>query len=236
MLYKKIVLKLSGEALRGSQNDRIGSKCLAHYVAEIKKIYGRCALAVVIGGGNFLRGQSVGRLGLEKESGDYMGMLATLINGIALGKKLQRVGIPSQMVSRLPVDSVIALPFKKETIHAMWAQGKVVVLGGGTGKPGCSTDSAAALVAALLEADAWIKGTKVDGIYSADPQKESDALFIKKMAIQEVLDRNLSIMDRGALEISLQNGLPIHIYNATKEGALASLLLGDPVGSRLFIE
>ena len=231
MAYKRILLKLSGEALMGKRQHGIDQKRLAEYAEEIKNIVAMgVEIAIVIGGGNIFRGVAGASNGIDRVQGDYMGMLATMINSMALQSSLEALNIPTRLMSAIKMEQ-IAEPFIRRRAVRHLEKGRVVIFGAGTGNPYFTTDTAASLRAIEIEADVIQKGTRVDGIYSADPEKESDAIKFPKITFKEVFEKGLNIMDMTAITLCSENDLPIIVFDMNKKGNLKAILKGESVGS-----
>ena len=200
MKYKRVLLKLSGEALMGDKLFGIDNIRLAQYATEIKKLYGQVELAIVIGGGNIFRGVQAEKGGMDRTQGDYMGMLATMINSMALQAALEKEGMHTRLVSAIEMRE-IAEPFIKRRATRHLEKGRVVIFGAGTGNPYFTTDSAAALRAIEMQADVILKGTRVDGIYTADPEKNADAVKYDNLTFDDAYNKGLSIMDMTAFTL-----------------------------------
>lgn len=231
MKFKRILLKLSGESLMGEQGYGIDSKRLASYATQIKEaVASGVEIAIVIGGGNIFRGLSGASKGFDRVKGDQMGMLATVINSLALSSALEAAGQPAQVFTAIGMFP-IGEPYSKwKAIDAM-KQGKVAIISGGTGNPYFTTDTGSALRAIETEADVMLKGTRVDGIYTADPEKDPSAEKFDTISYDEVLSRNLKVMDITATALCKENSMPIYVFNMDKEGNLAKMLAGDNVGT-----
>lgn len=231
MKYKRILLKLSGEALMGEKEYGIDTKKLQDYAKEIKKVIDAgCEVAIVIGGGNIFRGVSGAAKGMDRVQGDYMGMLATVINGMALQGALEDIGLKTRLQSAIEMEKV-AEPFIKRRAVRHLEKGRVVIFGAGTGNPYFTTDTAATLRAIEIGADVILKGTRVDGIYDSDPEKNSEAVKFNSLSFTEVLDKNLKVMDKTAFTLSQENNLPIIVFDMNKEENLLKLVLGEKVGT-----
>lgn len=231
MKYKRILLKLSGEALMGNQEYGIDSQRLKDYATEIKKVVDLgCEVAIVIGGGNIFRGVSGAAAGMDRVQGDYMGMLATVINGMALQGALEDQGIKTRLQSAIEMDKV-AEPFIKRRAVRHLEKGRVVIFGAGTGNPYFTTDTAATLRAIEINADVILKGTRVDGIYDKDPEKNENAVKFENLSSEEVFAKNLKVMDMTAFTLSHENKLPIIVFDMNKEGNLTRLVEGENVGT-----
>jgi uridylate kinase len=232
-VFKRILLKISGEALGGNREEFIDPEDIALVAQEIKsaKDLG-VELAVVVGGGNIIRGK-MSRLGsVDRVSADYMGMLATIINSMALQDTLESLGIAAQVMSAIHIDTLTQPYVKREAVKHLEG-GKVVILAGGTGNPYFTTDTTAALRAIEIEADVVMKGTKVDGVYDADPVKNPSARMFEHLSYLEVLNRKLKVMDLTAVSLCMENKLPIIVFNLQKQGNLEKILCGEKTGSRV---
>lgn len=231
MQYKRVLLKLSGEALMGDRSYGIDPKRLAVYAQDIKKIVEEgVEVAIVIGGGNIFRGVAGASNGLDRVQGDYMGMLATSINGLALQSALEAAGVPTRLQSAIKMEQV-AEPFIKRRAVRHLEKGRVVIFSGGTGNPFFTTDTAAVLRAAEVGADVILKGTRVDGIYSADPEKIKDAVKFNNISYKEVMEKGLKVMDMTAFTLSEENKLPIIVFDMNTPGNLLKLLKGEDIGT-----
>lgn len=231
MKYKRILLKLSGEALMGNRQYGIDNERLKEYAEEIKKVTEiGCEVAIVIGGGNIFRGVAGAAKGMDRVQGDYMGMLATVINGMALQGALEDVGVKTRLQSAIEMDKV-AEPFIKRRAVRHLEKGRVVIFGAGTGNPYFTTDTAATLRAIEIGADVILKGTRVDGIYDRDPEKNSDAVKFNSLTFEEVFEKNLKVMDMTAFTLSHENKLPIIVFDMNKEGNLLKIVQGETVGT-----
>jgi uridylate kinase len=231
MHYKRILLKLSGEALMGDKQYGIDSKRLSEYADEIKEVVDKgIEVAIVIGGGNIFRGVSGAAMGMDRVQGDFMGMLATVINGLALQSALEYKGVQTRLQSAIKINEV-AEPFIRRRAIRHLEKGRVVIFGGGTGNPYFTTDSAAVLRAIEIEADVILKGTRVDGIYTADPEKDKDATKFDTISFQDVLKKGLKVMDTTAFTLSQENSLPIVVFDMNKRGNLLKIVDGENVGT-----
>ncbi len=231
MKYKRILLKLSGEALMGYQQYGIDPSRLAEYAEDIKEIVDMgVELAIVIGGGNIFRGVSGAASGMDRVQGDYMGMLATVINGMALQGALESVGIYTRLQTAIHMDQV-AEPFIKRRAVRHMEKGRVVIFGAGTGNPYFTTDTAATLRAIEIDAEVILKGTRVDGIYTSDPEKNEDAKKYDDITYNEVMKKDLKVMDLTAFALSKENELPILIFDMNKRGNLKKVVLGENIGT-----
>tara|TARA_B100000902_G_scaffold365033_1_gene385557 strand:+ start:15321 stop:16028 length:708 start_codon:yes stop_codon:yes gene_type:complete len=231
MKYKRILLKLSGEALMGDQKYGIDSSRLSDYAKEIKKVVDDgIQVAIVIGGGNIYRGVQSEGAGFDRVQGDYMGMLATIINGMALQSALESIDIQTRLLTAIRMEQV-AEPFirRKSTRHL--DKGRVVIFGGGTGNPYFTTDTAATLRAIEIEADIILKGTRVDGIFSSDPEKDIKATMYNTITFDEVFQKQLNIMDLTAFTLCKENKLPIKVFNMNVSGNLKKICSGKNIGT-----
>ncbi len=230
MKYNRILLKLSGEALVGDKAGGIDPEILIKYSNEIKKIYDKgVEIAIVIGGGNIYRGFN-NEYKIDRVQGDYMGMLATLINGLALQNTLENIGIPTRLQSAINVNKV-AEPYIKRKALRHLDKKRIVIFSAGTGNPYFTTDSAAVLRAIEIEADVILKGTRVDGIYNEDPIKNSEAFKFEKITFKEAISKGLKIMDTTAFTLSHENKLPIIVFDMNREDNLLKVLNGENVGT-----
>ena len=233
MKYKRILLKLSGEALMGDKNHGIDSIKLDSYAKEIKKIYNHgIQIAIVIGGGNIFRGVSGASKGMDRVQADYMGMLATVINGLALQTCLENNGIETRLQTAIKIEA-IAEPYIKRRAVRHLEKNRVVIFGSGTGNPFFTTDSAAVLRAVEINADVILKGTRVDGIYNLDPEKNKEAVKFDSLSFDEVLKKGLKVMDTTAFTLSQENKLPIIVFDINTPGNLENIIKGEKVGTRV---
>ena len=231
MKYKRVLLKLSGEALMGSQQYGIDSSVLSNYALEIKSIVETgCQLAIVIGGGNIYRGIQSEESGFDRVQGDHMGMLATIINGMALQSALESLKIETRLQTAIKMEQ-IAEPYIRRRAIRHLEKSRVVIFGAGTGNPYFTTDTAAALRAIEIEADIILKGTRVDGVYSADPEKDSKAKKFDKLSFDKAYDLGLKVMDLTAFTLCKENKLPINVFNMNVEGNLKKVCDGITVGT-----
>lgn len=231
MKYKRILLKLSGEALMGSRQYGIDPQRLAEYAEDIKSITDLgVEVAIVIGGGNIFRGVAGASNGMDRVQGDHMGMLATVINGLALQSALENAEVPTRLQSAIKINEV-AEPFIRRRAIRHLEKGRVVIFGGGTGNPYFTTDSAAVLRAIEIEADVILKGTRVDGIYNADPEKDAKAIKYDHITFDDVLSRGLKVMDTTAFTLSQENELPIIVFDMNKKGNLLKVVEGENIGT-----
>ncbi|MBT4478386.1 MAG: UMP kinase [Flavobacteriales bacterium] len=231
MKYNRILLKLSGEALMGDQNYGIDSDRLSDYAKEIKQIVDQgIQVAVVIGGGNIYRGIQSEGAGVDRVQGDYMGMLATIINGMALQSALESLEVQTRLLTAIRMEQV-AEPFIRRKATRHLNKGRVVIFGGGTGNPYFTTDTAATLRAIEIEADVILKGTRVDGIFTADPEKDSTATMYETISFDEVFQKELNVMDLTAFTLCKENNLPIKVFNMNTEGNLQKICNGENIGT-----
>lgn len=229
--YKRILLKLSGEALMGNKQFGIDNDRLAQYAEEIKEIHEMgVEVAIVIGGGNIFRGLQAAEGGMERTQGDYMGMLATVINGMALQSALEVTQIKTRLMSAIKMEQ-IAEPFIRRRAIRHLEKGRIVIFGAGTGNPYFTTDSAASLRAIEIEADVILKGTRVDGIYTADPEKDSSATKYSSITFNEVYEKGLNVMDLTAFTLCNENKLPIVVFDMNAPGNLRRVVEGENVGT-----
>ena len=229
--YKKILLKLSGEALMGEQEFGISSDVITSYAKQIKEIVDLgVEISIVIGGGNIFRGLSGAAQGVDRVTGDHMGMLATVINSLALQNSIEKLGVPTRVQTAIEMPKV-AEPFIKRRAQRHLEKGRVVIFGAGTGNPYFTTDTAAALRAIEMETDVVIKATKVDGIYDKDPVKYPDAKKYQTVTYNEVLAKDLKVMDATAISLCRENKLPIIVFNSLIEGNLKKVVMGEHIGT-----
>ncbi len=229
--YSRILLKLSGESLMGERNFGIDPKMLEVYAREIKSItHIGVQVAIVIGGGNIYRGMNEAETGIERAQGDYMGMLATVINGMALQAALEKEGVNTRLQSAIKMEQV-AEPYIRRRAMRHLEKGRVVIFGAGTGNPYFTTDTAGSLRAIEINADVILKGTRVDGIYSADPEKDPSATRFETLSFTEVIGKNLKVMDMTAFTLCQENNLPIIVFDMNKSGNLLNVVTGKPVGT-----
>jgi uridylate kinase len=233
MQYKRVLLKLSGEALMGSRQYGIDPERLKEYAEEIKQITNMgVEVAIVIGGGNIFRGVAGASRGMDRVQGDHMGMLATVINGLALQSALEDEEIPTRLQSAIKINEV-AEPFIRRKAIRHLEKGRVVIFGGGTGNPYFTTDSAAVLRAIEIGADVILKGTRVDGIYSGDPEKDSAATKFDFISFDDVLKKGLKVMDTTAFTLSQENSLPIIVFDMNTKGNLIKVISGEKIGTKV---
>ncbi|MFT4095134.1 MAG: UMP kinase [Niabella sp.] len=229
--YKRILLKLSGEALMGNKNYGMDPDIINQYANEIKSVVDEgVQVAIVIGGGNIYRGMNEAQTGIERAHGDYMGMLATVINGMALQAGLEKAGMFTRLQSAIVMEQ-IAEPYIRRRAIRHLEKDRVVIFGAGTGNPYFTTDTAGSLRAIEINADVILKGTRVDGVYTADPEKDPSATRYKTVSYQECLSKNLRIMDMTAFTLCMENKLPIIVFDMNKAGNLAQVVKGEDVGT-----
>jgi uridylate kinase len=231
--YKRVLLKLSGEALMGDMQFGIDPEVLRQYAQEIKSVHDvGVQIGIVIGGGNIYRGVSNSSDNIDKVTGDHMGMLATLINALALQSALEHHGLITRLISAIRME-VIAEPFIRRRAVRHLEKNRVVLFGAGTGNPYFTTDTAAALRAVEIEADVIIKGTRVDGVYDSDPETNPNAIRFPQISYMDVLKKNLNVMDMTAVTLCRENKLPILVFNMNRPGNLKRLIMGDEIGTRV---
>ena len=231
MLYKRVLLKLSGESLIGDNDYGIDSKMLSRYAQEINSIVDSgMQIAIVIGGGNIYRGVQSEGAGFDRVQGDYMGLLATIINGMALQSALESINIPTRIQTAIKMEQITEPYIRRRAIRHL-EKGRVVIFGAGTGNPYFTTDTAATLRAIEIEADIILKGTRVDGIYSSDPEKNNDAKKYDTISFEEVFNKKLNVMDMTAFTLCKENKLPIKVFNMNKQGNLSKVCNGENVGT-----
>jgi uridylate kinase len=229
--YKRILLKLSGESLMGQDNFGMDPKVIAQYARDIKEITNLgVQVAVVIGGGNIYRGMNEAETGIERAHGDYMGMLATVINGMALQASLEKIGVYTRLQSAIKMEQ-IAEPYIRRRAIRHLEKGRVVIFGAGTGNPYFTTDTAGSLRAIEINADVILKGTRVDGIYTADPEKDPSATKYEQISFQECLSKNLRVMDMTAFTLCMENKLPIIVFDMNRPDNLKMVVSGEKVGT-----
>lgn len=230
-MYKRILLKLSGESLVGDKGFGIDPEMILHYAHEIKELIAKeIEVAIVIGGGNIFRGLQAGANGIERVQGDYMGMLATVINGMALQSVLESIGVYTRLISAIEMREIAEPYIRRKAIRHL-EKGRVVIFSAGTGSPYFTTDSAAALRANEIGADALLKGTRVDGIYNKDPEKHTDAVKYDSISFTEVIEKNLRVMDMTAFTLCNENDMPVVVLDIHQKGNLMKLFNGEDVGT-----
>lgn len=229
--YTRVLLKLSGEALMGDKSFGFDNAVIAQYAADIKTIVDLgVQVAIVIGGGNIYRGMNEKETGIERAHGDYMGMLATVINGMAMQAGLEKIGVFTRLQSAIKMEQ-IAEPYIRRRAIRHLEKGRVVIFGAGTGNPYFTTDTAGSLRAIEITADVILKGTRVDGIYTADPEKDKNARKYSTITYQECISGNLKVMDMTAFTLCMENNLPIIVFDMNKPGNLKRVVTGDQVGT-----
>jgi len=229
--YRRALLKLSGEALAGDKTFGLDLAVIERLAEEIKAVRAHQAdMGIVIGGGNIIRGATASQEGMDRVSADYMGMLATVINALAIQDVLERRGVDTRVLTAIRMEA-IAEPYIRRRAMRHLEKGRVVIFAAGTGNPYFSTDTAAVLRALEIEAEVLLKGTNVDGVYSADPRKERGAEFIPEVTFQDALVRGLGVMDANAFGLCKDNGLPIQVFNINQPGAILRILQGDRIGT-----
>jgi len=229
--YKRILLKLSGESLMGDKNFGLDSEVIAKYAQDIKQIVQLgVQVAIVIGGGNIYRGMNEAETGIERAQGDYMGMLATVINGMALQSGLEKAGVYTRLQSAIKMEQ-IAEPYIRRRAIRHVEKGRVVIFGAGTGNPYFTTDTAGSLRAIEIKADVILKGTRVDGIYTADPEKDKTATKFESISFADCISKNLKVMDMTAFTLCMENELPIIVFNMNEPGNLLKVVTGEKVGT-----
>ena len=233
MIYKRVLLKLSGEALLGDRSYGIDPKRIAQYAKEIKSVTELgLEVAVVIGGGNIFRGVSAASNGIDRVQGDYMGMLATVINGMALQSALEEENVQTRLQTAIKIEAVAEPYIKRKAVRHLEKK-RVVIFGGGTGNPFFTTDSAAVLRAIEINADVILKGTRVDGVYDSDPEKNENAIQYDTISFNDVIKKNLKIMDSTAFTLSQENNLPVIVFNMNKSGNLLNIINGEKIGTSI---
>jgi len=233
MKYNRILLKLSGESLMGKQSYGIAPEMLEQYAKDIKAVVEKgVEVAIVIGGGNIFRGLSGASKGMDRVQGDYMGMLATLINSMALQAELEKQGMKTELLGGLAIEPICKEMSRRRAIEAM-QEGRAVIIGGGTGNPFFTTDTASTLRAIEIKADVILKGTRVDGVYTADPEKDPTATKFASLTFQEALGKKLKIMDLTAFALCEENNLPIYVFDMNQPGNLLKVVTGEPIGTEV---
>ncbi|MCW8889181.1 MAG: UMP kinase [Sedimenticola sp.] len=229
--YRRILLKLSGEALMGDGSFGIDPVTIARVADDVKALVATgIQVGLVIGGGNIFRGEGLAKAGIDRVSGDHMGMLATVMNALAMQNALQKIGVPARTMSAIPMEQVCETYVRRQAVEHL-EQGEVVLFAAGTGNPFFTTDSAASLRAIEINADLMIKATKVDGVYSSDPVKDSDAVFYPGISYDRALAEGLKVMDATAIVLCRDNEMPLRIMNINTPGALMRLIKGEEIGS-----
>ncbi len=231
--YKRVLLKLSGEALIGKKDYGIDGSVITSLANQIHSVYeDNIELIIVLGGGNFYRGSDLEKLGIQRVTADHMGMLATVINSLALQSSLEKIDIPCRVMSSLTVNAVCEKYVKRRAERHL-EKGRIVILASGTGNPFFTTDSAASLRAIELDAEVMLKGTKVDGIYDSDPVKNKDAKIFKTITYSDIIKKNLSVMDTTAVVMCQEHKMPLRVFNILTQGNLKKVLHDDNIGTRI---
>ena len=231
MKYNRILLKLSGESLMGKQSYGIAPEMLEQYANDIKEVVAQgVEVAIVIGGGNIFRGLSGASKGMDRVQGDYMGMLATLINSMALQAELEKQGMKTELLGSLAIEPICKEMSRRRAIEAM-QQGRVVIIGGGTGNPFFTSDTASTLRAIEIKADVILKGTRVDGVYTSDPEKDPNATKYDTLSFADALSKKLKIMDLTAFALCEENNLPIYVFDMNRPGNLLRVVRGEAIGT-----
>ena len=229
--YHRVLLKISGEALAGAGGYGIDQQVLVGFAAQLRDVHAAgCELALVIGGGNIFRGTTGGALGIDRATGDYMGMLATVINALALQDALEKLSVPTRVLSAIEMQEV-AEPYIRRRATRHLEKGRVVIFAAGTGNPFFTTDTAASLRAMEIGAEVIFKGTRVDGVYDADPEKHPEATRFDELTYIDVLNRNLQVMDSTAISLCMDNGLPILVFNMLEQGNIMRAVSGVRIGT-----
>jgi uridylate kinase len=231
--YKRVLLKVSGEALMGKREFGLDNETVLAIAQDVKDVVEMgVEVSLVIGGGNIFRGIAGAAAGMDRAQADYMGMLATVMNALAMQSALEKLQVPTRVQSAIPMDSVCERYIRRRAQHHM-TKGIVVIFAAGTGNPFFTTDTAAALRAAEMKCDALLKGTQVDGVYSADPRKDKDAIRFEELTYLEVLSKDLTVMDAAAISLSRENNLPILVFNIHAPGAFAAVMRGEGLFTRI---
>jgi uridylate kinase len=231
MKYKRVLLKLSGESLMGERQYGIDNNQVLQYAHDIKNVKEQgIEIAIVVGGGNIFRGLSAEKSGMERAQADYMGMLATVINCMALQNALESIGVETRLQSAIKMEQICEPYIRRRAMHHLEV-GKIVIFGAGTGNPYFTTDTAASLRAIEIKADVVLKGTRVDGIYTADPEKDPSATRYDAISFQEVYDKGLNVMDMTAITLCQENKLPIIVFDMNKAGNFMKIAQGEPIGT-----
>jgi uridylate kinase len=231
--YKRVLLKLSGEALIGSKKYGIDDTIIKEFASQLSQIQKqKIELIIVIGGGNFFRGSNLEKIGIQRVTADHMGMLATVINSLALQSSIEQLNIDCRVMSSIAIDAVCEKYIKRKAERHL-EKGRIIILAAGTGNPYFTTDSAASLRAIELNAQIMLKGTKVDGIYDKDPAKYSDAVLYKSISYSDILKKNLEVMDATAVVMCKENSMPLKVFNILKKGNLKKAILSDKIGTKI---
>lgn len=233
-LYKRVILKLSGEALMGGQNYGISPEMLQYMAEEVKSAHDTgTEVAIVVGGGNIFRGMAAASQGMDRASGDYLGMLATVMNSLALQDALERQGMPTRVQSAISMHQMAEPYIRRRAIRHL-EKGRVVIFAAGTGNPYFTTDTASVLRAEEIHADVLLKATKVDGVYDSDPVANDRAVFIKEISYMEVLRRRLQVMDTTAISLAMNNQLQLIVFNLKQKGNIRKVICGEPIGTCIY--
>lgn len=231
--YKKVLVKISGEALMGEQDYGIGPDMLKYVAKEVRSVFDLgVQLAIVVGGGNIFRGVAASSFGMDRASADHMGMLATVINSLALQSALEKMGIQTRTQTAISMHEVAEPYIRRKAVRHL-EKGRVVIFAAGTGNPYFTTDTAAVLRAQEIHAELLLKATKVDGLYNFDPAQNSEAKMIKKITYMEVLERQLKVMDMTAISLAMDNNLPLSVFNLKQKGNLRKVICGEEVGTMI---
>ena len=231
--YKRVLLKLSGEALIGNKDHGIDDSFISDLASQLSQLHkNHVELIIVIGGGNFFRGSDLEKLGIQRVTADHMGMLATVINSLALQSSIEQLDIECRVMSSITVDAVCEKYIKRKAERHL-EKNRIVILAGGTGNPFFTTDSAASLRAIELGAEIMLKGTKVDGIYNKDPVKNKDATLYKEISYSDIIAKNLAVMDATAVVMCQENKMPLKVFNILKNGNLKNVILDDNIGTKI---
>tara|TARA_B110000196_G_scaffold198048_1_gene169656 strand:+ start:91 stop:804 length:714 start_codon:yes stop_codon:yes gene_type:complete len=231
--YKRVLLKLSGEALIGNKKYGIDDTIIKEFASQLSQIQKqKIELIIVIGGGNFFRGSDLEKIGIQRVTADHMGMLATVINSLALQSSIEQLNIECRVMSSITIDAVCEKYIKRKAERHL-EKGRIIILAAGTGNPYFTTDSAASLRAIELNAQIMLKGTKVDGIYDKDPVKYSNAVLYKSISYSDILKKNLEVMDATAVVMCKENNMPLKVFNILKKGSLKKAILSDKIGTKI---
>jgi uridylate kinase len=232
--YKRVLLKLSGEALMGEQPYGISTDMLRYMADEVKSAYDLgVEMAIVVGGGNIFRGMSAASKGMDRATADYMGMLATVMNSIALQDALEKNGVQTRVLSAISMHQMAEPYIRRRAVRHLEKQ-RIVIFAAGTGSPYFTTDTASVLRAEEIHADVLLKATKVDGVYDSDPVKNPDAQFIREISYMEVLERRLSVMDLTAISLAMDNHLLLNVFNLKQKGNVKRVICGEEIGTRIY--
>ena len=231
--YKRVLLKLSGEALVGNKKYGIDDTIIKEFASQVSEIQKqKTELIIVIGGGNFFRGSDLEKIGIQRVTADHMGMLATVINSLALQSSIEQLNIECRVMSSITIDAVCEKYIKRKAERHL-EKGRIIILAAGTGNPYFTTDSAASLRAIELNAEIMLKGTKVDGIYDKDPVKYANAVLYKSISYSDILKKNLEVMDATAVVMCKENNMPLKVFNILKKGNLKKAILSDKIGTKI---